>query len=192
MDNLSVYVRESAGSGEVYAKRGAGDVVFPPMTRYVLKQDWLSFGDDYTIRDAAGRDVYVVDGRALSIGDKLSFEDLQGNELAFIAQKLFSWGPTYEISRDGRVAALVKKSLFTFFRCEFTVDVPGPDDLVAEGDFWEHEYQFTRHGRAVATVSKRFFSWTDTYGVETASGEDDVLILASAVVIDLCCHAKDR
>lgn len=158
------------------------------MTRYVLKQDWLSFGDDYRIRDASGRDLYVVDGRALSLGDKLSFQDLQGRELAFISQRLLSWGPTYEISRGGRPVALVKKSVFTFFHCEFTVDVPGPDDLVADGDFWEHEYQFTRHGLPVATVSKRFFSWTDTYGVEISSGVDDIVILASAVVIDLCCH----
>jgi len=184
--------RNTADADEVYAKRAAADVVFPPMTRYVLRQDWLSFGDDYTIRDAEGRDVYVVDGRVLSLGDKLSFQDLQGRELAFISQRLLAWGPTYEISRDGQVVALVKKSVFTFFRCEFTVDVPGPDDLVAEGDFWEHEYQFTRGGRAVASVSKRFFSWTDTYGVETTPEVDDVLILASAVVIDLCCHAKGR
>ena len=68
--------------------------------------------------------------------------------------------------------------------------MPGPDDLVADGDFWEHEYEFTRHGRPVARVSKRFFSWTDTYGIDVAPGEDDVLVLASAVVIDLCCHQK--
>jgi uncharacterized protein YxjI len=160
------------------------------MARYVLKQDGFSFGDDYTIRDAAGRDVFVVDGRAFSFGDKLSFEDLEGRELAFISQRLLSWGPTYEISRGDRVVAVVKKSVFTLFRCEFTVDVPGPDDLVAEGDFWEHEYEFTRHGRPVAGVSKRFFSWTDTYRIDVAPGEDDVLVLASAVVIDLCCHSK--
>ncbi len=161
------------------------------MTRFLLNQDWFSFGDDYTIRDAAGNDAYIVDGRAFSFGNKLSFEDPGGRELAFIAQKLLSWGPTYEISRGDQVVAVVKKTLFTFFRCEFTVDVPGPDDLVAEGDFWEHEYAFTRHGRSVATVSKRWFSWTDTYGIDVAPGEDEVLILASAVVIDLCCH-QDR
>jgi len=162
------------------------------MARYVLKQDWFSFGDDYTIRDAAGRDVYVIDGRAFSFGNNLSFEDLEGRELAFIAQKLLSWGPTYEISRAGRIVAVVKKSVFTLFRCEFTVDVPGPDDPVAEGDFWEHEYAFNRHGRTIATVSKKYFSWTDTYGIDVAPGEDDLLILASAVVIDLCCHADRK
>ena len=48
------------------------------------------------------RDVFFVGGRAFSIGNKLSFQDLNGHELAFIRQKLLSWGPTYEITRDGR------------------------------------------------------------------------------------------
>jgi uncharacterized protein YxjI len=34
-----------------------------------------------------------------------------------------------------------------------------------------------------------WFRLTDTYGVEIADGEDPVLILASAVVIDMICHA---
>lgn len=158
------------------------------MSRYVMKQDWFSFGDDYTIRDAAGEDVLRVDGKVFCIGDQLSLQAPDGRELATIDQKLLSWGPTYEIWRAGRLAAVVKKSFFTLFHCKFTVDVPGPDDLLAEGDFWEHEYRFTREGREVASVSKRYFSWTDTYGIEVPHGEDPVLILASAVVIDLCCH----
>ena len=160
--------------------------------RYVMKQKWLSFGDDFRIQDASGRDRYFVDGRALSLGDKLSFQDMQGNELLFIRQRLLSWGPTYELIRNGRVAAQVKKELFTFFRCKFEVDVPGPDDLEAVGDFWDHEYHFERRGEVVATVSKRWFSWTDTYGIHVDNDADDVIVLASAVVIDLVCHDKKR
>ena len=85
----------------------------------------------------------------------------------------------------------MQKELFSFFRHRFTVDVPGPDDLEAQGDFIDHEYEFRRGDRAVALVSKRWFSWTDTYGVDVADGEDDVLVLASAVVIDLVCHADE-
>ena len=152
--------------------------------RYVMRQRLLSFGDDFTIKDDAGRDVYFVDGRALSIGDKLSFQDMQGRELAFIRQKLLAWGKTYEIARDGEVVAVVRKKIFTLLRHRFTVDVPGPDDLEAQGDFIDHEYTFRRGDRVVATVSKKWFRLTDTYGVEVAPGEDPVLILASAVVID--------
>ena len=159
--------------------------------RYVLRQKILSFGDDFTIRDEAGNDVYFVDGKAFSIGDQLSFQDLTGRELAFIKQRVLAWGKTYEIVRDGQVVAVVKKELFAFFHHRFTVDVPGPDDLEAEGDFTDHEYTFRRGERAVATVSKRWFSWTDSYGVDIAEGEDPVLILASAVVVDQACHPDD-
>lgn len=159
--------------------------------RYLMKQKLFAWGDDFTIKNEAGEDAYFVDGKAFSFGAKLSFQDMQGNELAFIAQKLLNWGPTYEIHRDGRVAAVVKKKLFALLHHRFTIDVPGPDDLEATGSFTDHEYTFKRGDRLVATVSKRWFSWTDSYGVDVADGEDDILILASTVVVDMACHPDD-
>ncbi|HEY7115383.1 MAG TPA: LURP-one-related family protein [Tepidisphaeraceae bacterium] len=164
--------------------------------RYVMKQKLWSWGADFTIKDDAGRDHFFVDGKALSIGDKLSFQDMAGNELAFIRQKLLSWGPTYEIYHGGQLAAVVKQKLWTLFRNRFTVDVdadgPGPGDLLVQGDFWAHEYNFAREpdGQPVATVSKRWFTWTDTYGVEIAPGQDDVLILACTVVVDMATQKR--
>jgi uncharacterized protein YxjI len=65
--------------------------------------------------------------------------------------------------------------------------------LQASGEFLDHEYTFTNAVDApVAAVSKRWFEWTDTYGVEIAPGQDDVLVLAATVVIDLCCHGDKR
>lgn len=160
--------------------------------RYVMKQKLFCWGDDFRIKNEAGEDVFFVDGRAFSLGNKLSFQDLNGNELAFIRQKLLSWGPTYEITRGNELLAVVKKQLFTFFRCTFTVDVPGPDDLEAQGNFLDMEYTFTRGGRTVAEVSKRWFAWSDTYGVDIADGEDNVLLLAATVVIDMVCHADNQ
>ncbi len=160
--------------------------------RYLMREKLLALGDDFHIRDAEGRDVYFVDGRAFSLGDQLSFRDMAGTELAFIKQKLLAWGRTYEVHRGGALVAVVRKAPFTLFHHRFTVDVPGPDDLEATGDFLAHEYEFRRADRVVATVSKRWFSWTDTYGIDVAEGEDDVLVLASAVVIDLAVHPDDN
>jgi uncharacterized protein YxjI len=160
--------------------------------RYLMKQKLFCWGDDFTIKNEAGDDVYFVDGKAFSIGNKLSFQDMAKNELAFIRQKLLAWGPTYEITRDGALAAVVKKHLFTFFHCKFTVDVAGPDDLEAEGNLLDMEYTFSRRTETVAEVSKRWFSWSDSYGIDVREGEDAVLILASTVVIDMVCHADGK
>jgi uncharacterized protein YxjI len=159
--------------------------------RYLMRQKVFSLGDDYVVKDQDGRDRFIVDGRAFSLGDKLSFRDASGRELAFIRQRLLSFGPTYDIEVAGRTVATVKKELFTFLHCRFSVDVPGPDDLEARGDFLDAEYELghVQDGRSAARVSKRWFSFSDTYGVDVQPGEHDVLILATTVVIDLCCHA---
>jgi uncharacterized protein YxjI len=160
--------------------------------RYVMSQKLFSLADSFSIKDETEKDVYFVKGKLFSFGDKLSFQDTEGNELVFIDQRLLNWGPTYELWRGADLLAVVKRELFSFIHHRFTVDVPGPDDLEAEGDFLDHEYTFTRGDHVVATVSKRWFAWTDTYGIDITEGEDPVLILASAVVVDLVCHDDNK
>lgn len=159
--------------------------------RYVMKEKVWSFADTFTIKDAHGRDVATVAGKAWSLGDKLTFQDMAGRELAFIKQVMMTLRPTYELHRGGQLAAVVEKKAFTLFRAVFTIDVPGPNDLVAEGDFSGHEYTFLRADLPVAKVSKQFFAWSDTYGVDIDEGEDAVLILATTVVIDLVMADRD-
>ena len=160
--------------------------------RYMMRQRILSWGDDFSIKDADGQEVYYIDGKVFSFGNKLSIKDRSGAELVRINQKLLSLGPQYEIVSGGETVAVVKKHLFTPFRARFTVDVPGPDDLEATGDFLDHEYVFERSGRAVARVSKKWFSLADTYAVDIDEGQDDVLVLAAAVVIDLVSHPDEN
>jgi uncharacterized protein YxjI len=160
--------------------------------RYVMRERLLSWGDDFHVRDEDGKDVFFVDGKAFSIGDQLSFQDMAGHELAYIRQKVLALASTYEIYRGGTLAAVVKRKLFGLVHHRFSIDVPGPDDLEATGNFTDHEYTFRRGDTVVATVSKRWFSLADTYGIEVEPGQDDVLILAAAVVIDQACHPDEE
>ena len=157
--------------------------------RYLLRQNILSWGEAFTIRDESERDVFQVTRTVFAIGEQLSFSDTQGKELAFI-KRIFGWNATYEIHRDGAIVAMVTHRTFSFPRHRFIVDVPGPNDLEVEGNLTNHEYEVRRGDRVVATVSKRWFSWRDTYGVDIAEGEDDVLVLVTAVLIDMVCHPE--
>ena len=160
--------------------------------RYVMKQKVFTLGDKFSIRNQNDEEAFVVNGAVLSLGHKLSFEDPQGNELLFITQKLLSWGPTYELYRGEQHVATIQKEMFTFFKCTFDIHVDDQGDLEAQGDFSDHEYTVSRAGQSVAQISKQWFTWSDTYGVDIASGVDPVLILASTVVIDMCCHERSR
>jgi hypothetical protein len=55
---------------------------------YMMKQKLFSWGDDFIIKDENGKDRFFVDGKAFSLGNQLSFQDMAGNELAYIRQKL--------------------------------------------------------------------------------------------------------
>jgi uncharacterized protein YxjI len=160
--------------------------------RYVLRQKLLSREDDFFIRTDHDQDVFFVDGKSLRAGDQLSFQDLTGRELAYVKHKVFARGRTFEIYRNGMIEAVVKEPLFTLEDYHFTVEKPRKKDLGARGDFPGREYTFQRGERVVATVSKTGVKDADAYGVEIPDGEDDVYILAAAVVIDELASTKRR
>lgn len=158
---------------------------------YRIRESFWAWGSDFAITDEAGTPRFRVDGKAFSWGDKLSFQDAAGRELAFIRQELFSLRPRYRIERDGQMLAEVVKE-FTWFRRKFTLDIPGPNDYVIDGSFWEHEFRFTRLGQEAARVSKSYWALTDSYGVDIADGEDEVMILCACIVIDQVLHDERR
>jgi uncharacterized protein YxjI len=158
-----------------------------PLKTYELRQRAWTLGDQFVIEDECRRPAFYVKGRAFSVGDKLSFQDTYGNELAYISQKVLSLRRNYRIYRRDNLFARVVKKLNPF-RQHFVVQVSGADDYRVRGNFWNYEYTFTRGGRNVAVVSKRPFAWPAAYRIVITAGEDDVLILAAAVAIDLIAH----
>jgi uncharacterized protein YxjI len=152
---------------------------------YLIRERFFSIGDDFDITDENGQKVLHVDGKVLSLRNRLVLRDPAGREVAEVTRKLVALRPTYEIAVAGRPAAQVRKHLFTPLRDRFTIDIPGPDDLEMSGDLLDHEYTIEQGGRTVATVSKRWFSIRDTYAVDVAEGQDHLVILAAVLALDL-------
>lgn len=162
------------------------------MARYKLRQKLISIGEDFTIEDEHGTPAFTVDGKVLRIRETFVIEDRQGKEVATIRQKLLAVRDSMTIERGGDTVATIRKALFAPFRDKFSVDVKGGEDLKVRGDILDHEYEIERHGDPVARVSKHWFTLRDTYGVETAPGEDDGLILAIVVALDEMAHDPDE
>ncbi|MEV0002145.1 LURP-one-related family protein [Micromonospora sp. NPDC050980] len=157
---------------------------------YVIKERMFALGDDFDITDDDGRRLYHVDGKVLTLRDRLVIEDPSGTEVAAVHRHLIALRPTYEVTIGGEKAAEVRRHFFTPFREKFTIDIPGPDDLKISGNLLDHEFTVERDGREVATVSKRWLSIRDTYGVQITDGENHLLILASVLALDLAMARK--
>lgn len=157
---------------------------------YVIRERMFRLGEDSDITDEAGQPVLHVDGKVLSLHNRLILRDPAGREVGHVHRKLAALRPTYEITLGGKDVAEVRKHLFTPFGDRFTIDVPGPDDMQISGDLFSHEFTINRDGQVVATVSKRWLTLTASYAVEVAPGEDDLLILASVLALDLAIDAE--
>jgi uncharacterized protein YxjI len=160
----------------------------PSYTRYQMKQKLVSIGKDSYIENEQGQRVFHVDGKALRVRDTLLFKDMQGNELCRIQEKKVRVKDTMEVERGGQVVAKVKKAIVTPVRDRWTVKIGGGPDLEVQGNILDHEYRIGEGRQKVAEISKKWFRVRDTYGVEVAAGQDDILILAVTVVVDMMAH----
>jgi uncharacterized protein YxjI len=157
--------------------------------RYKIRQKLISIGDDFWIENAKGQKVFRVDGKALRIRKTLEFEDANGRKLAQIKERLLAIKDTMVIEdANGRDIATVRKALIAPLRDKWNVNVRGGEDLVVQGNILDLEYSIKQGRRKVAEVSKKWFTITDTYGVEIADGQNDILILAVAVAVDMMAH----
>jgi uncharacterized protein YxjI len=158
-------------------------------TRYKMREKMISIGDDYWIENEHGQKVFKVDGKALRIRDTLIFEDAHGNKLCEIQERMLRIKDTLAIEGpDGETWATVKKALITPFRDRWDVNVEDGPDLDVQGNILDHEYRIEEGRTKVAEVSKKWFRIRDTYGVEIAPGQNDILILAVTVALDEMAH----
>lgn len=160
-------------------------------TRYRMRQQLLSFGDDFWVEDEQGERVFRVDGKALRVRATLSFEDAEGRTLCRIQQRPVRVRDSMEIEGpDGGRLALVRKAMIAPLRERWTVDVADGADLDVQGNIVDHEYRIEADGHQVGDVSKAWFRVRDTYGVEVAPGQDHVLLLAVTVAVDSMAHPE--
>lgn len=160
--------------------------------RYKINQHLISIGDDFWIENQNGQKVFKVDGKVFRIRKTLVFEDANGRKLAQIKERLLTIKDTMTIEdANGDRIAVVKKALISPFRDRWDVKVENGPDLDVVGNILDFEYSIKDGRNEIARVSKKWFRIRDSYGVEIDPGQNDILILAVAVAIDMMVHDDD-
>jgi len=154
-----------------------------------MRQKLVSFGDDFWIENEQGQKTFKVDGKMLRVRDTLFFEDRSGNELCKIQTKVARIKDSMEIEGPrGERLAMVKKALITPVRERWVVKVANGPDLDVQGNILDHEYNIGEGRDKIAEVSKKWFRIRDTYGVQVEQGQNDIVLLAVTVAIDMMAH----
>jgi uncharacterized protein YxjI len=161
------------------------------VTRYAVREKLFSIGDDFWITDDRGDQVFLVDGKALSLRHTFELKDASGQILVTVHKKLIAIRDTMEIEHDGQVVATVRKALISPLHHRSVIDLADGSQLEAVGNIFDKEFDIQAGGQPIAHISRAWFRIRDTYGVDIAPGENDALILAIAVCLDRIHHDED-
>jgi uncharacterized protein YxjI len=167
---------------QTFGRRGSA-------TRYRMREKLISIGDDYWIENEEGEKTYKVNGKALRIRQTLIFENRDGDALCKIQERMLRIKDTMKIEGpNGEQLAMVKKALITPLRDRWVAKIGEGPDMKIQGNILDHEYTIEADGRKVAEVSKRWFRVRNTYGVEIAPDQNDILLLAITACVDQMAH----
>ena len=150
--------------------------------KLALKEKVFSLREAFQVMDEAGEPVYEVIGKLLSVGHKLTVTDMDGQEAAYIYQKVLSLVPKYFIEVNGQEEVELKGHI-TLFKPHYTLEAEDGKWEI-RGDFMAHEYEMKQGRDVVATVTKKWFSWGDTYLLDVADDADVLPALGVMLAID--------
>lgn len=169
------------------AQPAAGPQPAQGINRYIMRQRMLAIGQDFDIKNASGQPMFKIKGKVRMIKESLKFCDLQGNVLYKLDEKVLRIRESFDILKpDGSLAAKVHNAIIDPLREKFTIEIPGKENLITKGKVIWAQYDILLNGKLIAKISKQF-SWIgrDQYVVDILPGQDDCLLLAVTVVIDM-------
>ena len=151
-----------------------------------IQEKVFSWGDKFTVKDEYGNDKYYVQGEVFSWGKKLHVYDMTGNEVAFIKQEVWSFLPRFYVFCNNVQVAEIKKE-FSFIFPKYSVAGLGWE---IEGRFMAHDYEIKKGSRTIVSISKEWMTWGDSYELDIANPEDEIVSLAVVLTIDCVTEAS--
>ncbi len=154
--------------------------------KYYIKQKVFSLKDKFTVKDYSQKDVYQVQGKVISLTNKLELLNMDGSQALNAKKKLFRFLPLYNIySPHDEELAEIKKLLA--FKPKFEVLV-GNDKYHVAGTLFAHTFQIFKDDVEVASITKKVLSFGDTYEIDILDENNKELFLFIVIIIDQIVH----
>lgn len=130
------------------------------MTLYLKKQVYIH-GNNYEVFNEEDAVVYTAKGDIHSQQVRLTLYDLRGRELVYLQEEKTKSKPTFEISINGSIYAVLSKEQ-TWKNKTYTVDSKNGNFSVTQ-DFSGSDYTIAFNGSPFGTIKKDQSSWRDAH-----------------------------
>jgi uncharacterized protein YxjI len=150
------------------------------MSQLYIRQKVFSWKDRFSVKDADGIDRYTAEGELWSLGKKLHVNNMAGEEVAYIQQKVWSFKPRFFVFISGIQTAEVVREI-TLLRPKYTIHGL---DWDCRGDITGHDYEIWHGGDMIVRIHKVWFTWGDSYELDIPDSRNEILALSVVLAID--------
>lgn len=144
-----------------------------------IKQKVFTIGEEFTVKDEQGNDVFYVQGSFFRIPKKFTIYNTKREVVGTIESQLFRLFSHYDVTTNND--SLTVRQNFSFFRDNISIV---NKDWTLQGDFLSHEYRVISGNRPIMSISKHWFTWGDSYMLDVEREEDAILSLAIVIIVD--------
>lgn len=139
----------------------------------------FSFHNRFYVKDENDKDVYEISSKIISLGDKTTINDMEGNKVAYIEQEILHLTPHYNVYiNDILEFQIIKK--FQLFKNDYTLN----NGYRVDGNFFMLDFKvFDDNNNQIGSIKRKFISIGDKYEIEINDISKKEIVLAIIVAI---------
>jgi uncharacterized protein YxjI len=150
-----------------------------------VRETHLPIGDDYVIELDPGGRAFVVDGKLFLVRESLTIKNVDGEEVLHVQGTVLDAKNVLSVSRRGVKIATVRKQTPEPDHVEYVVELPEAESVEVLGDPAKRKYKLSYRGAVVATITRTRLPFSTGFRVQIAPGQDDEVVLAVTVCLDV-------
>lgn len=139
----------------------------------------FSFHNRFYVKDENDKDVYEISSKIISLGDKTTINDMEGNKIAYIEQELLHLTPHYNVYINDILEFQIIKKL-QLFKNDYTLN----NGYRVDGNFLMLDFKvFDNNNNQIGSIKRKFISIGDKYEIEINDISKKEIVLAIIVAI---------
>lgn len=144
-----------------------------------VNEKLFSFHNRFYVKDENDKDIYEISSKIISLGDKTTINDIEGNKIAYIEQEILHLTPHYNVYiNDILEFQIIKK--FQLFKNDYTLS----NGYRVEGNFLMLDFKvFDSTNNQIGSIKRKFISIGDKYEIEINDISKKEIVLAIIVAI---------
>lgn len=148
-----------------------------------VNEKLFSFHNRFYVKDENNIDVYEISSKIISLGDKTTINDMEGNKVAYIEQEILHLTPHYNVYINDKLEFKIIKK-FQLFKNDYSLS----NGYRVEGKLLMLDFKvYDDNNIQIGSIKRKFISIGDKFEIEISdtSKKDIVLSIIVAITNDV-------